>query len=146
MIRRRQSAVAAALAIVLVSAGALVLRSGGASDRIPLAGAATAPVRPVDLASYCPTRTAAEPVVLDIAGFAYCPATFTVAAGAEVAWTNADLAPHTVTYDGPGGPVDSGSMVQGQTWSTRFDQPGTYRYYCRFHPGMTGTILVDSGG
>ena len=144
MIRRRHGAAAAALAIVLVSAGAVVLRDGRASDQIPLAGAA--PVRPVELTSSCPIRTTAEPVVLDIAGFAYCPATVTVAAGTEVAWTNADLAPHTVTYDGPRGPVDSGSMVQGQTWSTRFVQPGAYRYYCRFHPGMTGTILVDSGG
>ena len=83
--------------------------------------------------------------MLDIVGFAYCPETVTVAAGAEVAWTNADLAPHTVTYDGPEGSVDSGSMVQGQTWSARFGRPGTYRYYCRYHPGMTGTIFVDSG-
>jgi plastocyanin len=51
-----------------------------------------------------------------------------------------------VTYDGPDGPVDSGSMVQGQSWSTRFGQAGTYRYYCRFHPGMTGTIVVASSG
>ena len=145
MIGWRRGALAAALAVALASAGALVLRGGRPSNGDPLAGAATAPVTPVDLKWSCPVRTAAEPVGLEIAGFAYCPANVTVAAGAEVVWTNADLAPHTVTYDGPEGVVDSGSMAQGQAWSTRFGRPGTYRYYCRFHPGMTGTIYVDSG-
>ena len=145
MIGWRRGAVAAALAVALASAGALVLRGGGPSNGDHLAGAATAPVMPVDPKSSCPATTAAEPVVLDIAGFAYCPGNVTVAAGVEVVWRNADLAPHTVTYDGPEGPVDSGSMVQGQSWSARFDEPGTYRYYCRFHPGMTGTVLVDAG-
>ena len=144
MTRGRYAALAAAVAIALAAVGASVLWSGRASNR-QLAGAATAPVAPVSLSSRCPTTTTGEPIALDIAGFAYCPATVTVASGLEVVWTNADLAPHTVTYDGPEGPVDSGSIGQGQTWSTRFHQPGTYRYYCRFHPGMTGTIVVESG-
>ncbi|MDQ3640764.1 MAG: cupredoxin family copper-binding protein [Actinomycetota bacterium] len=141
----RRGALAAALAVALAAAGASVLRGGEPSTGDPLAGAATSAVTPVDLEPSCPLRATAEPVALNIAGFAYCPATVTVAAGVEVVWTNADLAPHTVTYDVPAGLVDSGSMVQGQAWSTRFDQPGTYPYYCRFHPGMTGTIVVDSG-
>lgn len=145
MIGWRRGALSGAVAITLASAGALALQGGRASDVSPLAGAASAPVTAVDLKSSCPARTTAEPVGLDIAGFAYCPANVTVAAGAEVVWTNSDLAPHTVTYDGPEGLVDSGTLAQGQTWSTRFGQPGTYRYYCRFHPGMTGTIFVDSG-
>ena len=145
MIRRQRGACAVTLAIVLVSAGAFVQRGGRASHQSRRAGAATATVGPMDLRPSCPARSSAEPVVLDIVGFAYCPASVTVVAGTEVAWTNADLAPHTVTYDGPEGSVDSGSMVQGQTWSARLGRPGTYRYYCRFHPGMTGTIFVDSG-
>ena len=144
MIGWRRGALAVALAVALASAGALVLRGGGPSNGASLVGGATAPVTPVDLKSSCAVRTAAEPIVVDIAGFTYCPANVTVAAGVEVVWRNADLAPHTVTYDGPEGPVDSGSMVQGQAWSTRFDLSGAYRYYCRFHPGMTGTIFVGS--
>lgn len=93
----------------------------------------------------CPPRTGGEPNVVNIAGFAYCPANLTATVGVEVVWTNADVAPHTVTYDGPDGPVDSGSMAQGQVWGTRFGLPGTYQYYCRFHPGMRGTIVVESG-
>ena len=141
MIRRRRSALAAGLVLVMATAGALALRGGRASDGTPLAGAANAPV---SLMPSCQADSTAEPPRLDIAGFAYCPTTLTVAVGVEVAWTNADLAPHTVTYHGPEGPVDSGSMLQGQSWSTVFDRPGTFQYYCRFHPGMTGTIVVHS--
>lgn len=136
-------ALATAVTLVMAAAGALVACGGGTADRSPLAGATAAPVTPVGLTSPCPARTPAEPPILDIAGFAYCPATRTVPVGAEVVWTNSDLAPHTVTYEAPGGPVDSGSMAQGQAWSTRFVQPGAYQYYCRFHPGMTGTIIVE---
>lgn len=141
MIPRRRSALVAGLALVMVTAGALALRGGRASDGTPLAGAATAPV---SLMPSCQADSTAEPLLMDIAGFAYCPTTLTVPVGVEVAWTNGDLAPHTVTYDGPDGKVDSGSMVQGQSWSTIFDHPGTLQYYCRFHPGMTGTIVVHS--
>lgn len=111
----------------------------------PTAGTATAQVPPVSVVSSCPARSTAAPQALDIAGFAFCPKDLTVAVGAEVRWTNADLAPHTVTYDGPEGRVDSGSLAQGQVWVTRFGLPGIYPYYCHFHPGMTGTIVVESG-
>ena len=97
------------------------------------------------VAPSCPSTGDTGPHNLEIVGFAYCPATRTVAVGAEVVWTNADLAPHTVTYEGPDGPVDSGSMAEGQAWSTRFTHAGTYRYYCRFHAGMEGTIVVAPG-
>jgi len=128
------------MALAVATAGALVLRTG----RTPVARVAAAPVTSLAPASSCPSTVDADPQRLDIARFAYCPATHTVVVGTELTWANADLAPHTVTYDGPGGPVDSGSMAQGQSWSTRFGSAGTYRYYCRFHPGMTGTIVVES--
>lgn len=138
----RRATRAAAVAVVLALGGACVACGGRGSDISPPAGAATGPV---NLTSSCPTDVITEPhVVVDISGFAYCPPTLTVAAGVDLAWRNADLAPHTVTYDGPGGQQDSGSMAQGQVWATRFGVPGTYQYYCRFHPGMTGTIVVSA--
>jgi plastocyanin len=129
---------AGAASLVVVLAVALAVRGGAESDVSPPAAA------PVSLLPSCPTKPIAEPYVVDISGFAYCPANLPVTAGAEVAWTNADFAPHTVTFDGPGGQVDSGSMAQGQRWATRFRQPGTYEYYCRLHPGMAGTIVVGA--
>ncbi len=124
---RRRGVIAAGLVLALISTGASILRGGRASDRRPAAAAPTPLGTSVALSSSCPPSTSTDPLVLDIAGFAYCPATVTVALGDEVVWTNADLAPHTVTYDSPDGPVDSGSMVEGQAWSTRFGPAGTYR-------------------
>ena len=129
---------AASLAVVLAVAGALAACNDRSANVGPSPGGT-----PISLLPSCPTRTAIGSYDLDISGFAYCPAKITVPAGIDVAWTNQDRTPHTVTYDGPGGQMDSGSMAQGQRWASRFDQPGTYQYYCRFHPGMTGTIVVD---
>lgn len=83
-----------------------------------------------------------EPARVAVAGFAFCPAVLTVAAGTEVVWSNADLSPHTVTFDGPDDPFDSGAFGPGASWSHRFDRPGVYQYDCRLHPGMSGTVVV----
>lgn len=133
----RLASAGASLLVLLAVGGVIATRDEPAPDLSPAAGAT-----PVSLPSSCPAKPIADPSVVDISGFAYCPRTQRVTAGAEVVWTNLDLAPHTVTYDGPDGPVDSGSMGQGQRWATRFDRAGTYQYYCRFHPGMTGTVVV----
>lgn len=103
--------------------------------------AVVAPATSVVVASICLAPAADETTRVDIAGFAFCPAVLTVAVGTDVTWTNADLSPHTVTFDGPDG-ADSNLLSQNQTWSLHFERAGTYRYYCRLHTGMTGTIVV----
>ena len=65
--------------------------------------------------------------------------------GETLSWTNVDGVPHTVTSDstGPGGGgFDSGPILPGQSFATRFDRPGEYRYVCTIHPVMTATITV----
>lgn len=92
----------------------------------------------------------------------YDPAVLTVAAGAVVEWRNEDDVQHTVT---PGdaeqwGTEGSGSdfedwLAQGGTWAFRFDEPGTYDYYCIPHgsrlddgtlTGQTGRVVVAAAG
>jgi plastocyanin len=83
---------------------------------------------------------AGETVEAVIEGFAFSPGTIEITAGTTVTWTNNDSAPHTVT--GEGGAFQSGRMDQGATFSFTFDAPGTYNYYCEFHPNMTATVIV----
>ncbi len=65
----------------------------------------------------------------------------TVEAGTEVNWTNSDDAPHTATADDES--FDTGDLDKGDSGSVTFDQPGTFSYYCRFHPFMKATVEVQ---
>lgn len=84
-----------------------------------------------------------EVIPVAIKGFVYIPETVTVPAGASIAWTNQDNAPHTSTGIGDAiSALDSGAIVFGQTFTQEFDTPGTYPYYCVYHPNMLGTVVV----
>jgi plastocyanin len=80
----------------------------------------------------------------------FVPATVKVIIGVNntITWINQDpLSQHTVvTTSTPNGspPVD---LILGtnQTYAITFTVPGTYLYYCMWHPGwMKGTIIVTS--
>ena len=73
---------------------------------------------------------------IDIADFKFDPEAVTVEAGTEVTWTNGDEAPHTATADD--GSFDTGTLDLDDSKPVTLDQPGTYSYYCRFHPFMKG--------
>ena len=73
--------------------------------------------------------------------FMFSPATLTVAAGTTVTWSNRDEEPHTVVSET--GLFRSAALDTNESFSFRFDQPGTYRFVCSIHPQMTGTIIVQ---
>jgi plastocyanin len=109
----------------LTVALAVVLATGAFLDQLGVSnahqdGATTSEVRVVD--------------------FAFEPATVTVTVGSTVTWTNAGSRPHTVTADD--GSFDSGRLDPGEQFSQVFDQPGTFTYFCGFHPDMQGSIVV----
>ena len=65
----------------------------------------------------------------------------TIHAGETVRWTNADTASHTATAEDNS--WGTGTLKTGQSFVRRFNTPGTYSYYCSYHPEMTGTIVVE---
>ena len=73
--------------------------------------------------------------------FMFAPVSLTVRAGSTVTWTNRDEEPHTVVSDT--GLFRSGAMDTNESFSYRFDKPGTYHYLCSIHPRMAGTIIVE---
>jgi plastocyanin len=73
--------------------------------------------------------------------FMFAPVAMTVQAGSTVTWTNKDDEPHTVVSDS--GLFRSGAMDTNESFSYRFDKPGTYHYLCSIHPRMTGTVIVQ---
>ncbi len=69
-----------------------------------------------------------------------------VEAGTTITWTNRDPDPHSVvhgTADTPGGKFDSPTLSVGESYSFKFDEPGTYDYVCGIHSSMTGRVLVN---
>jgi plastocyanin len=86
------------------------------------------------------TETTAAEATVTIEDFAFNEATIEIAAGTTVTWTNNDTAPHTVTSTE--GVFDSGRLDGSATFSFTFTEPGEYAYFCEFHPGMQGTIVV----
>lgn len=90
------------------------------------------------VASAAPAAAGAVPV--NIAGFAFGPATLTVESGKPVVWTNADLAPHQVTFTRT--QERSPILVTGQTHTHTFATPGVYDYICGLHPNMKGSVEV----
>ncbi|MEM3064017.1 MAG: plastocyanin/azurin family copper-binding protein [Candidatus Nitrosotenuis sp.] len=43
----------------------------------------------------------------------------------------------------PDGIIDSGIIKAGETFTAKFDKPGTYEYFCAIHTGMKGTVNVS---
>ncbi len=85
-----------------------------------------------------------SPIVI-IAGYSFNPSSMTIKAGTTVTWINMDMVAHTVTSGTERNPTnlfDSHELVHMQSFSYTFNTPGTYAYYCDFHPDMVATITV----
>jgi len=75
--------------------------------------------------------------------FAFAPANIVVDVGTTVTWTNYDGVDHTVTSD-DGRFASSDPMRIDQQYIQAFPEPGTFLYYCTFHPeDMQGSITVS---
>src|SRR5262245_55744686 len=72
------------------------------------------------------------------------PATLNVQVGTTVRWTNNGKHPHTITSND--GKWDSGDLAPGASYTVTFMTAGTYRYHCKHHKGMEGTIVVREPG
>lgn len=93
----------------------------------------------VSAAGAAPQETDAT---IDIRDFSFAPGSLTVTAGTTVHWRNRDGEPHTVRGVDTG--FRSNALDENDSFTYRFDKPGTYRYVCSIHPQMTGTIVVKA--
>ena len=100
------------------------------------------------------SNTAQEPPantvnILGLESPFFVPNVLNVKAGTTVTFVNTDATGHTVTSVKPGttdpdGTFDSGLLsVKKNTFSFKFDKPGTYEYICSVHTHMRGTIIVS---
>jgi len=80
-----------------------------------------------------------DEVQVNIQAYNYLPMKLTVVQGTSVTWFNKDDVIHSVTS-----PENIFDMdMQRQEYKTFvFDEVGTFPYFCKPHPYMTGTIIV----
>ncbi len=76
-----------------------------------------------------------------IKDFMFTPMSLTVKAGTTVKWVNMDDEPHNVISDT--GVFRSGGFDTNDSFSYKFDKPGTYHITCSIHPRMVATIVVE---
>jgi plastocyanin len=127
--------------VLLVTVVLALAACGGSASPAPASAVPTS--APVTSASTSPTTGGGSEggTAVIIEGFAFSPATLTVAAGTTVTWTNRDSAPHTATADDSS--FDSPALAAGATFSQVFATPGTFAYHCAIHPRMTATLVVN---
>ena len=66
-----------------------------------------------------------------------------VLVGAKVIWRNEGEMAHTITFEDES-MGDSGVIEEGQrSGPLTFNRPGTFKYFCRLHPGERATVTVS---
>ena len=90
---------------------------------------------------------------------AFGPSPLTVSQGTTVTWTDDEPVTHTVTSgavtgvdpatglrtgQAKDGRFDGRLEGRGSTFAHRFDEPGTFGYFCEIHLGMNATVVVTS--
>ena len=83
-----------------------------------------------------------QAVVL-IRGFTFLPDTLRIRPGTTVTWVNCEAANVEAHTSTGGDSWDSGLIAPGDSYARTFSAPGSFGYFCRPHPGMTGAIIVE---
>jgi amicyanin len=82
--------------------------------------------------------------VVKIDNFSFTPKSLSVKAGGTVTWVNHDDIPHNIVSTEK--KFSSPVLDTDQNFSFTFRDPGSYPYYCKIHPMMTGTVVVEKDG
>ncbi len=117
--------------LALIAAGALVLAGCGDDGESDAAGAAV-------------------PTTVEIVDGRYDPEKVRVLVGEAVTWVNLDGGVlHTAQTKSreDGGwreeeDFDTHTLTWEEPYTVTFHKPGTFAYYCSFHPSMKGTVEV----
>jgi plastocyanin len=91
------------------------------------------------------TNGAASEAKVSIDNFIFNPKELIVTAGTTVTWVNADEVPHTASSKASPSLFDSKTLDKDDKFSFQFNTPGTYEFFCKLHPAMTGKVIVNDG-
>jgi plastocyanin len=112
--------------------------AAGTVADVGAAPSASAPADGVEDGAATNPPTAATRASVDIANFAFSPASVTTGVGGTVTWTNRDGDRHSIVIAGD----ESPRLGSGATYSRTFDAAGRFAYVCGIHSSMSGTVTV----
>ena len=92
------------------------------------------------LACAAPTPAVATDYVVVIEKMKFGPTPDNLQVGDVIVWQNKDILRHTATARDKSFDVD---LPPGAEAKTTMGQAGSFAFFCRFHPGMTGTLNVS---
>jgi glucose/arabinose dehydrogenase/plastocyanin len=105
---------------------------------------------PKQLSQLSNNTTSNKVIIVGVKGLkSYDPNPIKIKIGDIITWVNADIISHTVTsgkdYDRliSGKLFSSGGMTTNSVYQLKFAVPGTFDYFCLFHPDMQGQIIVS---
>ena len=87
----------------------------------------------------------------------YDPPVISITVGDTITWYNDDREGHTITsgegsgrfgwmndnFGTPDGDFDSERFMPGESWAIKFEESGTFSYFCTIHPWMEGIVIVE---
>jgi plastocyanin len=113
-----------------------------AGEASPSAAGEASPSAAAGGGAPCATSATAGTVAVKIANFAFDPAQVSAKVGDTITWTNSDSTGHTATVKGNEDACTTTTLASGASGSITFTQAGTYDFFCKIHPNMTGKIDV----
>lgn len=138
--------------IILIAAAVLIAGCSDNQQPMPPTGAPSpspSPVATIPTTTQPPTPISQSSVsdnTVLIQDFAFKPQTITVKKGDIVRWENRDAAPHRIVFTDSSGRdtnTESSVLTSSQSYSRKFPDAGTYPYYCKIHPDMKGSVIVE---
>lgn len=82
-------------------------------------------------------------VRIEVGEFFFEPQNLVISVGTTVEWVPIGEQPHTI--DSKTSPVEFNGRVGtkgGPTFLFKFEQPGTFLYDCRIHPGVMDAVIL----
>ena len=103
------------------------------------------PLAPARAGGFCHDggTTQKDTTTVDMKGDCFLPTVVHIDVGDKVTWRNFDAEQHIVV--GAGGSWGTPEISANAVTALRFNKPGVYPYWCHFHLGMVGAVVVGDG-
>lgn len=129
--------------VIVIAGGAWALFGRSSNDKTTgstTSTSNTSNAAPASSAKSSTNATATNSVSIE--NFAFMPADITIKKGTMVTWTNNDSTAHTVSKDNADTGPDSSTLTPGAVYRFTYNQVGTFKYHCKLHSDMTGSVTV----